>query len=321
MLRHRVVVGLAGLMAASVLVMAQVILTVLAPGDQLEASCTGEWASLTQTPTMITADCVEPPPPPPPITTLVIDHTSVALFDQVPLADAQALRVLSVDKSVGWNIHHALTACLGVDAASSPNGCRRWAWQDGQYPSPPMTWTAHPLPGWQYYTWPGQSSPDGTPSLPCPDVSSDLACFESYLAAHATEWDVVSWQSSYLEAGSGLSAETYLASYERVKALYSSLTIMLHTASLPKCPGAGLTAFNVAIRDYWQANGGVLLDIADIETFDPYGSAWSAGADPAIAPHYNSETCGGHLGYPSSGKLRLAQAWWVALAQIAGWRP
>ena len=51
MLRHRVVVGLAGLMAASVLVMAQVILTVLAPGDQLEASCTGEWASLTQTPT------------------------------------------------------------------------------------------------------------------------------------------------------------------------------------------------------------------------------------------------------------------------------
>jgi hypothetical protein len=41
----------------------------------------------------------------------------------------------------------------------------------------------------------------------------------------------------------------------------------------------------------------------------------------AICPHYTTELDGGHLGSVSTGKIRVAKAFWVLMAQIAGWRP
>ena len=40
---------------------------------------------------------------------------------------------------------------------------------------------------------------------------------------------------------------------------------------------------------------------------------------PAICQHYTRETDGGHLGNPDVGKIRLAKAFWVLMARIAGW--
>src|SRR5690606_2543925 len=42
---------------------------------------------------------------------------------------------------------------------------------------------------------------------------------------------------------------------------------------------------------------------------------------PAICQHYTSETEGGHLGSVSAGKIRVAKAIWVLMAQLAGWNP
>jgi hypothetical protein len=182
-----------------------------------------------------------------------------------------------------------------------------------------MAWTAHPLLGWHYFSWPGQTAP-GVQELPCSDSSSKTACFESYLAVHADEWDVVSMQPDYLSAGSYmLPVEEYLAAYERITASQPGLIVVLHTSSLARVVAspANPTAFNQAVRDYVAVNGGILLDIADIESHDPDGTVNMLGADPIISPYYTSELVGGHLGYPSTGKIRLAMAWWITLGRIA----
>jgi hypothetical protein len=245
------------------------------------------------------------------------DDVTTAVFEAIPLGPVQALRVMSVDRSVGANISQGLTDCLSVSDADAISGCKRWAWLDGSYAAPPITWTAHPLPNWQYFTWPGQTAP-GLPELPCSDDSSKTACFESYLAVHAGGWDVVSMQPSYLEAGTyGLTADDYLASYELIKAAHPHLTVILHTASLARTIGtAENAAFNQAVRDYVNVNGGILLDVADIEMHDPDGTPNLLGGYPILSPYYCSEPGGGHLGYPSTGKIRLAMAWWITLGQI-----
>ncbi len=299
---------------------------VVLPNERLHAVCQGgQWVNVAVDPAQgepeLMADCLAvPPPPPPPSSAIVVDHRAVSsdAFASVPLAPVQSLRVMSVDRSVGGNIANGLTTCLAVESAEARSFCTRWSWNNGSYPSPPMTWTAHPLPRWQYYYWPGQPAPNGMPSLPCHDESTYVACFESYLDRHAGEWDVVSMQPSYLEAGDAqLTAADYLASYERVRARHPALTIMLHTSSLSRVPSAANASFNDAVRAYVTEHGGVLIDVADIETFDPYGQPWFAGGVPVIAPYYTSETNGGHLGSPSAGMIRLAMAWWIALDQIA----
>ena len=68
---------------------------------------------------------------------LVVDHHSVALFDQIPpesLAAARNLRVLFSDRSVGQNINEALDCLAATSWAESPAACRRdyytnWLWK------------------------------------------------------------------------------------------------------------------------------------------------------------------------------------------------
>jgi len=93
--------------------------------------------------------------------------------------------------------------------------------------------------------------------------------------------------------------------------------VMLHTSSLSRISGAANTSFNEAVRAYVAEHGGILIDVADIENFDPLGRPSFAGGFPVIAPHYTSEANGGHLGSPSAGMIRLAMAWWIALDRIA----
>lgn len=254
----------------------------------------------------------------PPPATIVIDHDSVtaAAFEAVSVAPVQALRVMSVDESVGWNISNGLQ-CLATGSAAARAVCRRWAWPDGSHAVPPMTWTAHPLPRWQFFTWPRQSAPDGSARLPCPDPGTQLGCFESFVDANADQWDVVSLQPTYTSAGSRIKVDAYLAMHERLVAKHPSLVIILHTANLARIIGTRENAeFNTAVRDHVREHGGVLIDIADIESHDPFGQPWDYNGYPVIAPHYTSEAKGGHLGSPSAGMIRLAEAWWIALGRI-----
>jgi hypothetical protein len=293
------------------------------PGESLTASCAGRWVNVQTTQTTITAVCdaVPVPPPPPSGLRIVVGREAVAQFPAIPTdarAAAAALRVLAVDRSVGSNIRDGI-ACLGVASAAAPHHCRRWAWTTGAFASPAMIWEPRPLPGWAFMGNPGTGI---APELPCALPGRPIAaCFEAF--ALANSYDVVALMPSYLEAGTfQLTAADYLVMAERLRG--AGRMVLLTTSSLMRSGTADLArldAFNQAVRAHAEATETPLLDIADILSHDPWGQPVTVGSSPAITPYYASESTGGHLGYPSAGKIRVAMAWHVALAQIAGWRP
>jgi hypothetical protein len=89
------------------------------------------------------------------------------------------------------------------------------------------------------------------------------------------------------------------------------------------------------MRDYARVHDLVLFDVADILSHDPAGNPCYDNRDgvayldedhpddnldiPAICPQYTTETEGGHLGSISAGGIRVAKAFWVLMARIAGW--
>jgi hypothetical protein len=76
-----------------------------------------------------------------------------------------------------------------------------------------------------------------------------------------------------------------------------------------------LAEFNDAVRAYIAANGGVLFDIADIESHDPGGNPVDYEGWEAAYPDYTSD--GAHLN--ETGRQRVARAMWWLLARVAGW--
>ena len=59
---------------------------------------------------------------------IVVDHTSLSLFDSIPdqyLQAARNLRVLFMDRSVGVNTHDALNCFTAADYGSSAATCRQ----------------------------------------------------------------------------------------------------------------------------------------------------------------------------------------------------
>jgi hypothetical protein len=82
--------------------------------------------------------------------------------------------------------------------------------------------------------------------------------------------------------------------------------------------GRGLdsfAAFNDLVRQYVAQNGGVLFDIADVESHDPSGNPVTSGGYEAMYNGYSDD--GAHLNV--TGRQRVASAMWSLLAQIAGW--
>ena len=73
-----------------------------------------------------------------------------------------------------------------------------------------------------------------------------------------------------------------------------------------------LAEFNDAVRAYVGANGGVLFDIADIESHDADGNPVTAGDWEAAWPGWTSD--GAHLN--EAGRQRVAGALWVLLAEV-----
>jgi len=75
-------------------------------------------------------------------------------------------------------------------------------------------------------------------------------------------------------------------------------------------------AYNALVRDYVEANGGILFDIADVQSHDLSGN-------PIVGPTGHEAMCndyssdGAHLN--AMGRQRVARAMWWLLARVAGW--
>ena len=295
---------------------------------------------------------------------IVVDHTSVALFEQIPeeyLAAAAALTMMFVDRSVGVNINDGLTCLSYPSDEAAPTSCKRYAHVVPAFSSSPseVNWSragGYSRANWDYYGWPGGGIP---PELPCGRGAGSwhekLGCFIAYVDANPARYRVFSYQNSFLEADTGSDIASPVTGYfaaqadrfdiadlEALQSRHPEAVILHFTTSLARNNGSQVTTdFNDQMREYVRNRQTFLFDVADIESHDPAGNPcydnrdgvpYTAGnafenhADdgqsyPAICQHYTRESEGGHLGSPEVGKIRVAKAFWVVMARIAGWNP
>ncbi|HSP80365.1 MAG TPA: hypothetical protein VLQ93_17670, partial [Myxococcaceae bacterium] len=131
-----------------------------------------------------------------------------------------------------------------------------------------------------------------------------------------------------------------ISDLEELEAQHPDKRFIYWTTSLARSIGTlDGTRFNDQMRQYAVARGGVLFDVADILSHDEQGQPCYDNRDgveycgsnscenhpddglsyPAICQDYTTELEGGHLGSVSAGKIRIAKAFWVLMARMAGW--
>jgi hypothetical protein len=296
--------------------------------------------------------------PRPPSGAIVVDHTSVARFEQIPaqyLTAARNLEVLFSDRSVGNNFHLGLDCLKAASFGAAPAYCRR-------------DYNAGSMKTYNQADKDAGRVPvaiNFTPSATLYDRSnwafefrggswSELTCdFINSLAPANLNRDVLSYQFSYLNVDTGSDIMRFFENtsdscdvydLEAFIAAHPDKTFIFWTASLARGIGTREAAdFNDRMRQYARDQGKILFDFAAIESHTPSGQPCYDNRDgvaftsptnggfenypndgvqsPSICQDYTTEVDGGHLGSVSGGMIRTAKAFWVLMAQIAGWRP
>ncbi len=286
---------------------------------------------------------------------IVVDHTSVDLFDDIPddyITAASELRMLFVDMSVGQNIHEALNCLSQPSPEAAPSFCFVTNHKgDAAYSADPalLRWDrpgGYDRSSWQYRTYEGGG---------CGYWYEKIDCYLAMITPIMDQYDVLSYQITYNDvlprsniadktAGYFVDSPAHSDVYDQAafEADYPDKQFIYWTTSLARAIGtAEADAFNAQMRQYALENGQILFDVADILSHDPDGNPCYDNRDGvpysdgnlsedypddgedylAICPHYTTEIDGGHLGSVSTGAIRVAKAFWVLMAQIAGWQP
>ena len=285
--------------------------------------------------------------------TIVVDHTSVSLFEQIPdeyLEAARNLKMFWIDRSVGQNLNEGLDCLKAASYDAAPSSCRRGVTREEFQPDP----VKYSRSNWQFYGWAGLGFPQ---EATCSDTSGTWSgkgyCFDEFARARVASYDVMSYQFSYLtvqdysqynvaDPNEGFFVDrgnVYdVYDLQRFETDNSSKRVIYWTTSLARMIGSPQSeSFNNQMRAFALANNKILFDFADIESHDPAGNPCYDNRDGvpykdenypddgvnylAICPNYTSEVNGGHLGSWSIGKIRVTKALWVLMAQIAGWNP
>lgn len=286
---------------------------------------------------------------------IVVDHTSVALFEQIPdeyIEAAATLDMFFMDRSVGGNINDGLSCLNYVSDEAAPSHCKRYEHVDPVFSVDPSEVNWSRVGGYDRSNWDFEYWPTG---MSCASWSEKVDCFINYIEPQIGGYDVVSFQFSYLavdesdtiadQLGGFFSDNANLTDvydFEDFEARNPGKETIYWTTSLSRGIGTTVSeSFNNQMRQYATTNGKILFDVADILSHDPSGNPCYDNRDgvpydngnhsenypddgqqiPSICQHYTTEVDGGHLGSVSAGKIRVAKAFWVLMAQIAGWDP
>jgi len=268
----------------------------------------------------------------PPTLTNIIDHTSLPLYDQIPtryLDAAENIRFTFVDRSVGSNIFDGLGCLAAQNWARSISSCRRH-------------YTDASLTSWKTFTindpvipeviqFPGGNSRANIEFIFRADTwENDLRWFIDNYPNYAHR-DIFTLQHNYLHVGSGstIAREYFNPSYPgtniydvvALEAQYPMNTFVYWTTSLARTIGTPESqSFNDQMRSWVRANDKILIDVADILSHTPEGvPCVNSQGFEIICREYTTESDGGHLGSVSGGKIQVAKAIWILLAQLAGW--
>jgi hypothetical protein len=231
--------------------------------------------------------------------------------------------------------------------------------QNGLVPSRiqfPADSTKYNRSNWQFDmagdSWYGLTADYVNRLIPTFIGSNDIVTYQfSYLnvdGSSSTVDNVANPQCGFLAKNNRENCPSYLRDWhvgriEQLETQYPSKAFFHWTSSLARGIGTdSSTVFNQQMRNYAIQNRKILFDVADIlsrthtgapcydnrdgvEYCTPAGNCENYPNDgvnhPAICQDYTTETNGGHLGSVSAGKIQVAKAYWVLMAQIAGWNP
>jgi len=135
-------------------------------------------------------------------------------------------------------------------------------------------------------------------------------------------WSWCGQQSS----NSTATVQTYLDTMHQFEMWYPAMRFIYMTGHTDG-GSATLTRNNNAVRDYCRANGKVLFDFADIESYDPAGTnypntddscAWCTSWCSAHAADCQGLTSDCAHSHPFNCKLKARAFWWM-MARLAGW--
>lgn len=289
----------------AILLAAQLTIGLL-PGESLHATCAGQWLAV-QTIPDLSGECHELPLPPP--TSITVDHTSVALFDMIPttyLTAARNMRLLMRTASVGQNISIGLD-CLVSNAA---NGCRTGF----GVPSSVIPVVLKPEYACTQWLFEMRNNPGWYGKV------TDFLAQRS----RAGSFEVLSYKQSYADDSTIYKfwdRASTMPNIGNVESMETTGKVVVYwTAAMAKAPIAYIDSWNEQMRAYTATRVIPFFDLADIETHGPDGTECLTDGVPTVCSEYAVETLGGHL---SNGmaQQRVAKAWWVLMAQVAGWRP
>ncbi len=239
---------------------------------------------------------------------IVINHFSIDHFDKIPdqvLSQASDLKLLFRHASVGENIRYGLECLYGNYSNRRPNSCSSFF--DLKYDSSNWVFQYRGNDGWI-------------------DKVND---FVTESQSQNENFDVFMFTLGYLDGFDGMtypviSAEEnfqsrYIEPLEKLEAQYPQKTFVWWTMSLAQNGYENLTKFNQMLRDYSKQNDKILMDLADIESYDLDGNPCvdSAGIS-VICGIYTDEKQSGHLN--EVGRERVAKAFWYMMARISGWQ-
>jgi len=253
---------------------------------------------------------------------MVIDHNAIAQFDRIPdsyIQAASSIRFLFRHASVGWNISEGLN-CMMNSVSPRPFFCDAGL-QGSQIIYNPKynrnNWTfefhAPPPgqnPGWWDKAWLFIDRVDST-----------------------SNYDAYGFKFGYVDAIQGSAIDDEFFAYhpgdqfpsihdmEALEASHPGKRFVYWTMGLARIVGTpDSQSFNQQMRTYASQHNKILMDIADITSHRPNGSACYTAPGSGIeiiCDEYTDENEGGHLN--ALGMQVMSKAMWVLMARMAGW--
>jgi hypothetical protein len=256
---------------------------------------------------------------------IIVNHLTLALFDDIPdayIEDASELTGLFRHASVGANIYDGLR-CLMNDFDTRPTFC-----DAGLDPDEIFFDEKYDYTNWQFEF-------HAPPPAQNPGWWEKVNLFTNRVnnLSPNEQYDTVAFKFGYVDAitGSNIAVEFFnpnsnfanVSTLEALEAAHPDKVVVWWSLGLARSIGtAESTSFNQQFRAYTQANNKIVMDIAAITSHTPDGTPCfdnQGAGHEAMCANYTEEVNGGHLN--ARGRLRVAKAYWVLMALLAGWEP
>ncbi len=240
-------------------------------------------------------------------TALLIDHTTIGSFDQIPenfIKDAASLKLMFRGSSIAYNINFGLDCLSNNFQDRRPYACSEF--YDPKYDRSNWIFLLRGNPGWIDKV---KDFTEQTNSL------SDQYEVFTFLVDYADGGDQMTYpkisdaenfQKYYVEPRSALEAQ------------HPEKIFIWTTMSLARLGSDNEEKFNQMLREYAASHNKILFDLADIESHSPDGiKTLDNNGHEIIYDGYTDEKQAGHLN--RAGTEVVAKAIWVLMSRIAGW--